>query len=83
MQIPEDDPLRKAYLHSQQEEIIKVNQQFKHDHSLINGHALGWWLRSPGSLTSRAMLINCHGAIKLYWREVSRNLVGVRPAMWI
>lgn len=53
------------------------------DYSMANGKSLGWWLRTPGADEKRAVRINCNGAIRLHGRVVNRNLVGVRPAIWV
>ncbi len=81
--VQKDDFLRKAFLSLPPKRIAEANVQFQHDYSLLNGQALGWWLRSPGSSPSRAMRVNCHGTVRTYGREVNRSLVGVRPAAWI
>ena len=52
------------------------------NYSMVNGQTLGWWLRTPGENMQRVVRINCNGAIRLHGREVNRNLVGVRPAIW-
>lgn len=53
------------------------------DYSMINGKSLGWWLRTPGVTENKAIRISCKGAIRLHGREIDRNLVGVRPAIWV
>lgn len=52
------------------------------DFSMINGLNLGWWLRTPGENPYKAVRVNCNGAIRLHGRNINRNLVGVRPAIW-
>lgn len=42
-----------------------------------------WWLRSPGSSSDNAAYIFANGEIGDYGRNVNRNYVCVRPAMWI
>ena len=81
MDIYEDDIYRKAFLNLNYNE--KCIDTFKHDYSLINGKSLGWWLRTPGDILSKTMRVNCNGTIRVYGRDVDRNLVGVRPAMWL
>lgn len=53
------------------------------DYSMVNGQNIGWWLRTAGESSNKAIRVNCNGAVRLYGREVDRNLVGVRPAIWV
>ncbi len=53
------------------------------DYQLIQGQAIGWWLRTPGASEDRAVRINCFGVVRIHGREVNRNLVGIRPAFWM
>ena len=42
-----------------------------------------WWLRSPGSGSSRAAVINSGGSVNCNGREVDSIYANVRPALWI
>lgn len=53
------------------------------DYSMVNGQNIGWWLRTAGESVGKAIRVNCNGAVRLYGRELDRNLVGVRPAIWV
>ena len=47
------------------------------------GGLCDWWLRSPGSGSYKAAIVEGSGHIWDYGSEVNRFSVGVRPAMWI
>ena len=72
-----------AQVNMTKEKINVANERSGLDYSMINGHSIGWWLRTPGANQKRTVRINCNGDIRLYGREVNRNLVGVRPAIWV
>lgn len=72
-----------AKVNMSNEELEEAHRRSGLDYSMVNGQSLGWWLRTPGSDEKRAVRINCNGAIRLHGRETDRNLVGVRPAMWV
>lgn len=72
-----------ATVNMSDEKIYKAENRSGLDYSMANGQRIGWWLRTPGSNENRAMRINCNGAIRLHGREVNRNLVGIRPAIWV
>lgn len=72
-----------AFLNVSDNELKRIFDMSGHDFTAINGSALGWWLRSPGIDDKHAVRVNCRGTLRLYGREVDRDLVGVRPAMWI
>lgn len=63
--------------------VCEAESRYGHKYSLINGTALGWWLRSPGCDGTMAMRVNCNGTVREYGRNITRTLVGVRPAIWI
>ena len=42
-----------------------------------------WWLRSPGSMTSRASFVDVHGIVYPNGHDVTYVSVGVRPALHI
>lgn len=64
-------------------EIKHIREKTGHDYSLINGKAMSWWLRDNGVDSTHAARVNCRGVIRDRGREVNRNLVGVRPAIWL
>lgn len=72
-----------AVLNLSDQEIKSINERTGHDYSLINGKSLGWWLRDTGIDSACAVRVNCRGVIRLHGRAVNRNLVGVRPAIWL
>lgn len=78
-----DDEIRKAYLNIKGKKLKEAKNRYGLDYSKINGQALGWWLRSPGMDQNHAMRVNCNGTIRVHGRIVNRNLVGVRPALWL
>lgn len=47
------------------------------------GSYAGWWLRSPGDDTDYAAYVNSDGVVTVYGRNVTSDLVGVRPALWV
>ena len=42
-----------------------------------------WWLRSPGSYSNVAALVDCDGFVSYRGKYVDRGNVAVRPALWI
>lgn len=42
-----------------------------------------WWLRSPGNFTSYAAIVYDDGSLDLFGYRVNRDIVAVRPALWI
>lgn len=65
------------------EKLDEAHRRSGLDYSMVNGKSLGWWLRTPGADEKRAVRINCNGAVRLHGRGVDKNLVGVRPAIWV
>ncbi|NCE97590.1 DUF6273 domain-containing protein [Emergencia sp. 1XD21-10] len=49
----------------------------------ISDDACRWWLRSPGSSSDSAAIVNIDGVINYSGSYVSNNSRGVRPALWI
>ena len=73
----------KAVVKMSETKINEAKQRSELEYSMINGQSLGWWLRTLGETKKRAVRVNCNGVIRLHGRELCRNLVGVRPAMWV
>ena len=48
-----------------------------------NGDADVWWLRSPGSNSSKAIFVHPQGTIYVNGENVSNEFFGVRPALWV
>ncbi|MDR0249506.1 MAG: DUF6273 domain-containing protein, partial [Oscillospiraceae bacterium] len=42
-----------------------------------------WWLRSPGSSSGYATVVNNRGQVSVYGSSVSSFEIRLRPAMWI
>lgn len=78
-----EDEVRKAYINMTDRQLDEAKKRYGLDYSKINGQSFGWWLRSPGWEGNCAMRINCNGTIRVHGRPVNRNLVGVRPALWL
>ena len=49
----------------------------------IDGNSCQWWLRSPGSNSSHAAIVNTDGSVSLGGYYVSNKVTAVRPVMWI
>ena len=47
-----------------------------------NGDIAGWWLRSPGYISSYAAFVNAYGTISGVGDRVNKD-GGIRPAIWI
>lgn len=81
--IDECDWKRMAFVNVDHKRLFDLSKETGMDYSKINGKSLGWWLRTSGATTNRAARVNCNGSLRLHGREVNRNLVGVRPALWL
>ena len=42
-----------------------------------------WWLRSPGSFSDYASIVDIFGGVNSVGHFVNLNLVSVRPALWL
>lgn len=83
LRVGEHDWKRMAFVNIGNQRLQELSAETGMDYSKINGKSLGWWLRTSGSATNRAVRVNCNGSLRLHGREVNRNLVGVRPALWL
>jgi len=66
--------------------IDEARQYFSDDASRVatyEGNNILWWLRSPGSDSGNAAVVDSNGGINRYGRSVDFAYVGVRPAFWL
>jgi len=67
-----------------------INDQYNIERAAVYGNdAAGWWLRSPGRISSQAASIGGEGYLRMNGNRVNRNeddddiVVGLRPALWL